>query len=116
LGEAQVSKIAPRAICIWMFGAEYLLEDRQRALKQWPSAVKVALSLKEKGKIIEANRGVSVLGAERSLADRQSPLLERARASEIPLGLKQNGEIAGFVAVKGCSLPSAFSVIARARS
>ena len=58
-----------------------------------------------------------MLGAERLLADRQRALIKRPRAGEVALlGLKQQGEVVEARRRMGCSGPSAFSLIASARS
>ena len=99
-----------------MIGAERLFPDRQRALEERSRSRKVALGLKQAGKVVEASRRIGMLGAERLLADRQRPLEERPRPRKVALVLKQDGEVVEANRRIGMLRTERFSRIARARS
>ena len=69
----------------------------------------------EHGEIVQARRRVRMLRAERLLADRQGPLVQRLGLGVGAGGLVEPARLFRLVAVSGCSGPSAFSLIARAR-
>src|SRR5208282_6494082 len=85
---AQGCEIVSDQHCVGMRGAERLFADRQLPLDERPRPRKVALGVKQEGKIDEARGGIMV-GAERLLADRQRALVKRQRARKVALVLKQ---------------------------
>ena len=95
-------------------GAEHLLADHQRPLKQRPGTRKVALGLKQASEVIEAVRDIRMLGAERLLTDRQRCLEERRARARSPCLASTKARLLRLCATSGCSGPRAFSRIASA--
>ena len=86
--------IASRIVAsIGMLGAQHLLVNRQRALKEGPRPRKVAVVSEQAGEVVEARPRIGMLGAESPLADGQRALVERPRPHNVALVLEQAGEV-----------------------
>jgi hypothetical protein len=62
------------------------LVDPQCAFVEWPPALKVALSTKQAGKILENRRGIGMLGAEHVLVD---PCISDAHIAAISIPMSR---------------------------